>query len=234
MAAGKLYGVGIGPGDPGLVTLRAAEILRGADVVFTVASANRTHSVSRAIVESLGPLRGEARTLSFSMSRDAAVRTACVEANAKAIADELKAGRDCAFATLGDAMTYSTFGYVLPLIRRALPGVEVEIVPGVTSFAHLAARAGRPLVEDGEELRVIPAFRAEQAARLVFPPGSATVLLKTYRSREALHARLEQEEDATILYGERLGMEGECLCEGLDAMRERPAEYLSLVLVKKR
>ena len=125
MAAGKLYGVGIGPGDPGLVTLRAAEILRGADVVFTVASANRTHSVSRAIVESLGPLRGEARTLSFSMSRDAAVRTACVEANAKAIADELKAGRDCAFATLGDAMTYSTFGYVLPLIRRALPGVEV-------------------------------------------------------------------------------------------------------------
>ena len=72
MAAGKLYGVGIGPGDPGLVTLRAAEILRGADVVFTVASANRTHSVSRAIVESLGPLRGEARTLSFSMSRDAA------------------------------------------------------------------------------------------------------------------------------------------------------------------
>ena len=234
MAAGKLYGVGIGPGDPGLVTLRAAEILRGADVVFTVASANRTHSVSRAIVESLGPLRGEARTLSFSMSRDAAVRSACVAANAKAIADELEAGRDCAFATLGDAMTYSTFGYVLPLIRRALPDVEVEIVPGVTSFAHLAARAGRPLAEDGEELRVVPAFRADQAARLTFPPGSATVLLKTYRSREALHARLEQEQDATILYGERLGMEGERLCEGLDAMRERPAESLSLVLVKKK
>lgn len=233
MAAGKLYGVGIGPGDPGLVTLRAAEILRGADVVFTVASANRTHSVSRAIVESLGPLRGEARTLSFSMSRDAAVRTACVEANAKAIADELKAGRDCAFATLGDAMTYSTFGYVLPLIRRALPGVEVEIVPGVTSFAHLAARAGRPLVEDGEELRVIPAFRAEQAARLVFPrfrhcpaqdlpeQGSPARAAGTGRGRDDPVRRAP-------------GHGGRMPLRGLDAMRERPAEYLSLVLVKKR
>lgn len=234
MAAGKLYGVGIGPGDPGLVTLRAADILRGADVVFTVESANTTHSVSRAVVESLGPLRGEVRTLSFSMSRDAAVRSAGVKANADAIAEELKNGRDCAFATLGDAMTYSTFGYVLPLIRAAVPGVDVEIVPGVTSFAHLAARAGRPLAEDGEELRVIPAFRAERAAGLTFPPGSATVLLKTYRSREALCARLEQERDATILYGERLGMDGERVCEGLDAMRTRPAEYLSLVLVKKK
>ena len=74
------------------------------------------------------------------MSRDKAVRAAQVQANADAIITELKAGRDCAFATLGDAMTYSTFGYVLEIIREAIPGVELEIVPGITSRPTVAAK----------------------------------------------------------------------------------------------
>lgn len=86
------------------------------------------------MVESLEP-RGEIHLQIFSMSRDKAVRAAQVQANADAIITELKAGRDCAFATLGDAMTYSTFGYVLEIIRESIPGVELEIVPGITSFA---------------------------------------------------------------------------------------------------
>ena len=141
MKPGKLYGVGIGPGDPRYLTLRAADVLRSVDVIFTVISQNASSSVSRSVVESLEP-RGEIHLQIFSMSRDKAVRAAQVQANADAIITELKAGRDCAFATLGDAMTYSTFGYVLEIIREAIPGVELEIVPGITSFATLTAKAG--------------------------------------------------------------------------------------------
>ena len=112
MKTGTLYGVGIGPGDPRYLTLRAADVLRSADVVFTVISPNAESSTSRAVVEYLKP-RGEIRLQVFSMSRDKAVREEQVRANAEAIIAELRAGRDCAFATLGDAMTYSTFGYVL-------------------------------------------------------------------------------------------------------------------------
>lgn len=233
MKSGKLYGVGIGPGDPRYLTLRAADVLRSADVIFTVISRNASSSVSRSVVESLRP-RGEIRLQMFSMSRDRATREAQVQANADAIIDELRAGRDCAFATLGDAMTYSTFGYVLDRIRKAIPGVEVEIVPGVTSFATLAAKAETVLVENGEQLRVIPSFRSDMAESLDFPKGSTTILLKTYRSRAALLDRLAREENVEILYGEHLAMEGQTLLTDPDAIRERPEEYLSLIMVKKQ
>lgn len=233
MHYGKLYGVGIGPGDPRYLTLRAAEVLRAADVIFTVISRNADDSVSRNVVESLQP-QGEIRLQMFTMSRNRAERAAQVRANADAVMAELKAGKDCAFATLGDAMTYSTFGYVLEIIRNELPGVEVEIVPGVTSFAALAARAGKVLVENGESLHVIPSFRADQVENLTFPAGSTTVLLKTYRSRAALLERLRREKDAEIIYGERLTMPGELLESEPDAIARRPEEYLSLMLVRKR
>lgn len=233
MKSGKLYGVGIGPGDPRYLTLRAADVLRSADVIFTVISRNASSSVSRSVVESLRP-RGEIRLQMFSMSRDRATREAQVQANADAIIDELRAGRDCAFATLGDAMTYSTFGYVLDRIRKAIPGVEVEIVPGVTSFATLAAKAETVLVENGEQLRVIPSFRSDMAESLDFPKDSTTILLKTYRSRAALLDRLAREENVEVLYGEHLTMEGQTLLTDPDAIRERPEEYLSLIMVKKQ
>ena len=233
MKLGSLYGVGIGPGDPRYLTLRAADVLRGVDVIFTVISANAADSTSRSVVESLSP-RGEIRQLVFSMSRDAAVRQARVEENAAAILAELRAGRDCAFATLGDAMTYSTFGYVLRILRQQHPELEVEIVPGITSFATFAARARTVLVENGQQLRIVPSFRADMADSLQFPAGSTTVLLKTYRSRKALLARLAREDDVEILYGEHLSMPGECILTDLPAIAERPETYLSLMFVKKR
>lgn len=233
MNTGTLYGVGIGPGDPRYLTLRAAEVLRSADIIFTVISAHAEDSTSRRVVESLRP-RGEIRLQVFSMSRDKGVREEQVRTNADAIIAELRAGRDCAFATLGDAMTYSTFGYVLNIIRAAIPDLNLEIVPGITSFATLAARAQSVLAENTEELRVIPSFRSDMAEHLDFPKGSTTILLKTYRSRAALLERLEREEDADIVYGERLGMDGQILLTDLDAIRARPESYLSLMMVKKR
>ena len=208
-------------------------MLRAADVIFTVISRNAADSVSRNVVESLHP-QGEIRLQMFTMSRDREERAAQVRANAEAIMSELKAGKNCAFATLGDAMTYSTFGYVLEIIRKELPGVEVEIVPGITSFATLAAKAGKVLAENGESLHVIPSFRAEQVEKLEFPAGSTTVLLKTYRSRAALLERLRREKDVEIIYGERLTMPGEALESEPDAIARRPEEYLSLMLVRKR
>ena len=140
MKTGKLYGVGIGPGDPQYLTLRAADVLRSVDVVFTVISPNASNSVSQSVVDYLQP-RGEVRLQVFSMSRDKTIREEQVRANAEAIIAELRAGHDCAFATLGDAMTYSTFGYVLEIIRKAIPNLDLEVIPGITSFATLTAKA---------------------------------------------------------------------------------------------
>ena len=154
-------------------------------------------------------------------------------ANAQRIADELVQGRTCAYTTLGDTLTYSTYGYMLKILRQTLPGLEVETVPGVTSFATLAARADAVLVENTEDLRVVPAFKASMAESIEFPKGSSTVLLKTYRSRNALIRRLRQEKDLEVLYGERLTMEGEFISRDLDEIEARPECYFSLMLVRR-
>lgn len=232
MKTGKLYGVGIGPGDPRYLTLRAVEVLRSVDVIFTVISQNAKSSASQTVVEYLQP-RGEIRLQVFSMSRDSAIRKQVVQANSEAIMQELLAGRDCAFATLGDAMTYSTFGYVQDIILKALPDLELEIVPGITSFATLASTSKTVLVKDGEQLRIIPSFRSEMAESLDFPRDSTTILLKSYRSRTALLDRLARERDVSVLYGEQLAMADQILLNDPEAIRARPEQYLSLFMVKK-
>ena len=217
----------------GVVPVRAADVLRSVDVVFTVISPNASNSVSQSVVDYLQP-RGEVRLQVFSMSRDKTIREEQVRANAEAIIAELRAGHDCAFATLGDAMTYSTFGYVLEIIRKAIPNLDLEVIPGITSFATLTAKAGTVLVENGEQLRIIPSFRAEMAEALDFPKGSTTILLKSYRSRGALLDRLAREEKGQVLYGEHLAMKEQALLTDPDAIRARPEKYLSLIMVKKQ
>lgn len=230
---GTLHGVGIGPGDPEQLTLRAARILRSVDVIFTVDSPNAGYSVSRSVVESVAPLKGRIDPLLYTMARDPAVRAAQEQANAARIIAALTAGQDCAFATLGDPMTYSTFSSVLRLVRQALPAIQVEVTPGITSFAMLAAKSCESLTEKTGRLCVAPAFKPEMSENFEFAPGTTTVLLKTYRRRETLFKRLEKEKDATVIYGERLCLDGEYLTRDLEAMAARPETYLSLMLVKK-
>ena len=133
MKTGRFYGVGLGPGDPGLVTLRTAEILRAAHVVYTVASRQSERSVSGAIINALPGVTARREELKFTMSKDFPTRLAKIDEHARRIAAELRAGNDCAFATIGDAMTYSTCGYLLRALLRILPELEYEIVPGVNS-----------------------------------------------------------------------------------------------------
>ncbi|MFI3271338.1 MAG: precorrin-2 C(20)-methyltransferase [Pseudomonadota bacterium] len=232
MKTGVLYGVGIGPGDPQYVTLRAAELIKQVDVIFTVISKNACDSVSKGVVEYFQP-RGDVRLLTFTMSRDHAERFAVVQANTEAIIAELKQGKDCVFATLGDAMTYSTFGYVVQIIKEAIPDIQIEIVPGITSFATLAAKSGEVLVENKEQLRVIPSFKSDMADSLTFPEGSTTILLKTYRSRKALIQRLRREEHITVTYGEQLSRQGQIVLHNIDDIAALPESYLSLIMVKK-
>lgn len=230
---GKFYGVGIGPGNPEYLTLKAVSVFRSVDVVFTVTGPNSNFSISEAAVRSVEGVKAQFRQLVFSMSRDAKTRQEQIERNTALIEEALSRGQDCAFATLGDAMTYSTFGYILSLLLSRNPDLHAEVVPGVTSFCTLAARSRHILVENGERLRVIPAFRPETADSLEFPPGTTTVLMKTYRSRARLMERLRREEGIRVIYGERLGMPGEFITDDMDAIAARPEEYLSLMFVKK-
>lgn len=231
---GKLYGVGIGPGHPDLLTLRAVEIFKSVDVIYTVKGPKTELSISEQVVMSVENLTAKIVPLIFTMSKNMEERMAQIQTNADIIRKDLEKGLNTAFAVLGDTMTYSTFGYILQNIQESDIRPDIEIVPGITSFALLAAEANEVLVENNATLHVIPAYKNKSVDLMEFPPNSTTVLMKTYKSREAILDRLSQEEDIQVVYGEKLGSDEQYITNSIQDIQSRPETYLSLMLVKKR
>lgn len=152
--SGTLFGVGVGPGDPGLMTLNAVEIIRRCPVL----AAPRTRNggmVALDIVKAVVPLDDkEVVPLDFAMSHDAAERAASHRIAADRLRPLLAAGRDVALANLGDVSIYGSFRYVADIL--APEGVPVKMIPGVTSFCAAAAELGISLTEIGSPLHIIP------------------------------------------------------------------------------
>lgn len=231
---GRFFGVGVGPGDPGLLTVRAVDVLRQVATIFHVVGPRTEISVSGHVVDSIEGCRGERVELRFSMAPDMAKRKRDWEQNADRVAAVLRAGQDCAFATIGDPLLFSTYTYLLREVQKRVPGVEVITVPGITSFQAAAARANLPLVEDDEVLTVVPAWKEDLASLGVANRPGTTVFLKTYRHRNRILAQVKAGgRPATVLYAARVGLKDERITLGVEASEKAPDEYLSLLIVKQ-
>ncbi|MBF0377608.1 MAG: precorrin-2 C(20)-methyltransferase [Desulfamplus sp.] len=228
---GKLYGVGVGPGDPELLTLKAVRIINEADVVFTAASAKRDYSLALEIARPHLSENVLIKFLSFTMTQDKEATETAWEKNAEEIASVLRDGKNAAFLTLGDPMTYSTFGYILKNIRKVMPDAQVETVPGITSFHAAAARLNRTLVEAEESLLITSgAYGGEQLLN-VGQNVENIVMLKAYKNikqnNEALKKAGFFKNSVAI---SRCGREGEEIIENLDELETRTPDYWTLVL----
>ncbi|QSH41824.1 precorrin-2 C(20)-methyltransferase [Lentisphaerota bacterium ZTH] len=234
MRYGKFYGVGVGPGDPGLVTLKAVKCLQNADVIFSAVSRQGARSVSGNVVDSIPDIEAECHELVFSMSKDWNERLACVKENARLIADELERGKNCAFTTIGDPMTYSTCGYLVKFLELMLDDLRAEFIPGVNSWSALAAASGRVLVEDCERFTVQPNYidPDPETFKKALADGDTLVFLKTYRSRNKILDLLAEEvPDAKVTYGANIGLPEQFISKDPDKIRDRKDEYLSMLIV---
>uniref|UniRef100_I2Q2S5 Precorrin-2 C20-methyltransferase n=1 Tax=Desulfovibrio sp. U5L TaxID=596152 RepID=I2Q2S5_9BACT len=231
---GTLFGLGVGPGDPELLTIKAARILGAVGAVFAASSSKNDYSIAEAIIAPHLPPATSVTRLPFPMTRDQATLDAAWAANATAMAGVLASGRDAAFVTLGDPLLYSTFGYVLPLLRSRLPELPVVIVPGITSFQAAAARTGDVLVESGENLLVASGVDEDGRLRRALETADNAVILKAYRNFPRLRALLSAMGLAgKTTFVTRLGHDGEAVVRDLDQAPEKP-HYLSLCLIKRR
>ncbi len=146
---GTLYGIGVGPGDPELITLKALKVLQRVPHIFASCSPKNTYSLALDIVRC--HLNGAGiEHLPFPMTKDPEVLQEAWEGNARRVLEVLDTGSDAAFVTLGDPLTYSTFGYLLKTLKRLRPSVRVVTIPGITSYSAAAALTHIPLAE-GEE-----------------------------------------------------------------------------------
>ncbi len=238
LARPGLYGVGVGPGDPRWLTLRAAEVLREADVIALPRGERASASRTLAIVgELLDRGRQHFLELPFATTGGAEAAEASREAIYEMVAAALAAGRAVACPLLGDPLLYGSFGHLLARVRERLPAVPVEIVPGVTAFTAAAARAGRPLVQGDERLAILPAvYEGDLAAlRDTLRRFDTTVLLKINRCvDEVLDVLDELDLTGAAWYAEHVGMAEERFAPDVRALRGRDLPYFSLLVVRGR
>lgn len=155
---GKLIGASLGPGDPELITRRSWAVLQSnARWIYPVKKAAEV-SYALSIVERSGlPIPTDAVELVFPMTRDPELLTKAWVRAAEQTVALLAEGRDLVFLVEGDASTFATFGHLARVARELAPEIEVETIPGVSSFAAAAATTGMPLAEEDETLAIIPA-----------------------------------------------------------------------------
>jgi precorrin-2/cobalt-factor-2 C20-methyltransferase len=157
--AGKFIGIGIGPGDPELITIKAAKALQTADIICIPKSNANKPSLALTMVKSILADREaepEMLELIFPMTKDEMGNQALWTKNASIIAEKANGGKVLVFITMGDPMFYSTFIYLYQRLKETQPQLILEIIPGVTSLTACAASAKIPLAEKEEIVTVIP------------------------------------------------------------------------------
>lgn len=226
--SGVLYGVGLGPGDPELMTIKAARLIRSAAVIAYPALIGG-ESFARTIAADLVPDGATEIVIEVPMTVARGPAQVAYDRAAREIAEHLTAGVDVVCLCEGDPFFYGSFMY---LFARLADDFRVEVVPGVTSVSAVAARAGRPLVARNEVMTVLPGPLSEDELRERIRSADTVVIMKVGRHLAKLRALLEAEGllDRAV-YVERVGLANEvCL-----RLRDAPvaAPYFSMILVTK-
>ena len=231
-----LIGVGVGPGDPDLLTLKAQAALRDADVILVPATETSGDDAGRAeqvVLAACPDAAGKLQRVPFSMAQRRGVgekRRESWEASARAAEAAFAAGATTvAFATVGDPSVYSTFSYLAAHVQAVVPGLAVSVVPGITAMQALAAASLTPLVEGRESLSLVPATAGMEAVSAALEHSDTVVAYKGGRQLAALLAVVRDAGRDGVL-GIDIGLPGETITPLAD-VDVAQAPYFSTVLV---
>jgi len=243
----QLIGVGVGPGDPELVTVKAVRVLREADVVLVPVLAVPTPAPGSDLAgpgHAEPPEPGRAETiirgyvaadrikrLEFALNDTGGVtprRAAAWQAAAAVVAEEFAAGAGTvAFGTLGDPNLYSTFSYLAQTVRDLVPDVTVQTIAGITAMQDLASRAGLSLAEGTEQLTLVPLNAGVAALDQALARGGTVVGYKVGAAASPAPGILRDRLQAagrldSAVIGARLGLPGELIAPAAEVLRPRP------------
>lgn len=231
---GTLYGVGVGPGDPDLLTLKAVHILNTVPKIFAACSSKNDYSISENIIRKhIGDRKVE--KLPFPMCNDQSILQEAWRDNGERVLASLRQGSDCAFITLGDPLTYSTFSYLHKTVKMIAPDLKVVSIPGITSFQAAASVANIPLSEGEETLAIVSGAKGGLKLEQVIKTADNVVMLKTYKQFEDIYKTLENLDmvsKATFLCN--LGSERQTIVRDMSHLKNSTTPYLSLIIVKKK
>ena len=231
----RLIAVGVGPGDPELLTLKGARLIREADVVVTPIGDRSESSIAHGIIRDLvDPKRQQLLTQVYPMKKDPAEMEDSWQSSAAEVAQLVRAGKTLVFITIGDPLLYSTFLYLYRILRADYPDIAIELVPGISSIFAAAAAAGVPLGLAADRIAVLPATFEEEKLRQTLIDFDTVVLMKVHRVFDRVYALLvELGLERQGVWVRRVGSRDEEVVTDLASLVGKKLDYLSLLIVRK-
>lgn len=235
MTTGILYGIGIGPGDPELITLKGLRILQGTQVIAYPISRTGERSIALSILGKAMSLAGKEKIeLLFSMSYEPEVLWSSWEEAINRIIAHLEQGKDVAFITTGDVTLYSTFVYLFEIMQGKYPHIQVRFVPGISSLSASAAAVSLPIGKADERVAILPATADRERLRKTLEDFESVVLLKVSRVFDQVYEILKEMDllDKATLF-QRISLEQERIIYDLSPLVGSEVDYMSLLIVKR-
>lgn len=230
-----IYAVGVGPGDPELLTRKAERILRNADVICAPTGASEAASYALSIVEPfIDRSRQEVLVQVFPMVKDQQGLDPFWEEAADQVAQRIAQGKDVAFITIGDPFLYSTYLYIHRIFLAKYPHIEIEIVPGISSILAASAASGIPLGLGGERIAILPAVYENDELKRTLEEFDTVILMKVSRVFDRVYAVLKElGREKGGVFVRRVGSSEEEVHFDLEALVGRKLDYLSMLIVRK-
>ncbi|WP_123978139.1 MULTISPECIES: precorrin-2 C(20)-methyltransferase [Streptomyces] len=235
MSSNRLVGVGVGPGDPELVTVKGVNALRAADVVVVpVMDTGERGRAEATVLHYVGREKVVRVVFALNERSDRGRREAAWDAAGAKVAELLRAHGSVAFATIGDPNVYSTFTYLAQTIAELVPDLVVETVPGITAMQDLAARSGAVLTEGTEPLTLVPVTAGAAVLKDALSGPGTVVAYKFGRQAGAVvEALRETGRIEEAVWGSALGLDEESI-RPAGELDGSPLPYLSTLIAPPR
>ena len=229
---GTLYGIGVGPGAPDLLTLRAIEAMRQCDVILGATRTGNDYSRALEIARPHLPAHHKEVALDFPMTREAAKLEAAWSIAADKTLTILRQGKNAAFLTLGDPLTYSTFGYLLAAVRKRQASCKITVIPGITAYQAASARLLLPLCAGEEHLHILSGIASRENLTAQLKSPDTVVLLKAYRNFSDIREALQKTgRDKDVWLVSHVEQNEERILKGLGSEDKPP--YMTLLISPK-
>lgn len=233
MKTGQIYGVSLGPGDPDLITLKGLKTLQQADKIYYPGSlfkSGREASYSLSILKhyDLNPEKLEGFYLKMDLER--AQAKTIYETTFQQILNDYHKGLSIAIVSEGDLSTYSSFAYLLEKIQAQK--LNISLVPGISSYLHLASESKIPLCLQNEKVVVIPRIQSKDELQEAIDSFDTVILMKIKSVMHSIASAIDGTKHS-ITYAEHLGTEKQFITHNWATVSQREIPYFSLVIIRK-
>ena len=228
----KFIGIGVGPGDKELLTLKAINEIKRCDVVFKPVVKKGKKSIAYQIIKEYIPKSAKVIDLVFKMSKDKNKRKKYRKKLSKNIKDEIIKGNTCCFITIGDPCLYSTYMYIVKNLKKE--NIKIKTIPGITSYQSIFAKINESMALEEENFAVYPVNDDKEKIKKVIETNNNIVFMKVKRNQKLIYKLLKEKglEDK-IFIASNIGKKNEYISYEINDLINKEFSYFTTLIVKK-